>query len=60
MLFYSARITRHPAMQNPTLVVLTDRNDLDGQLFGQFQLCADIPGQTPVQAVGSRREIPLA
>jgi type I site-specific restriction-modification system R (restriction) subunit len=37
-------------MQNPTLVVLTDRNDLDDQLFGQFQRCADILGQTPVQA----------
>ena len=42
----------HPAMQNPTLVVLTDRNDLDDQLFGQFQRCADILGQTPVQASG--------
>ena len=52
MLFYSARIIRHPAMQNPTLVVLTDRNDLDDQLFGQFQRCADILGQTPVQASG--------
>lgn len=50
MLFYAGRIVRHPAMQNPTLVVLTDRNDLDDQLFGQFQRCADILGQTPVQA----------
>jgi type I restriction enzyme R subunit len=39
-------------MQNLTLVVLTDRKDLDGQLFGQFQRCADILGQTPVQASG--------
>ena len=52
MLFYAARVVRHPAMQNPTLVVLTDRNDLDDQLFGQFQRCADILGQTPVQASG--------
>jgi type I restriction enzyme R subunit len=52
MLFYAARMVRHPAMQNPTLVVLTDRNDLDDQLFGQFQRCADILGQTPVQANG--------
>jgi type I restriction enzyme R subunit len=52
MLFYAARIVRHPAMKNPTLVVLTDRNDLDDQLFGQFQRCADILGQTPVQASG--------
>jgi type I restriction enzyme R subunit len=50
MLFYAARIVRHPAMQNPTLVVLTDRNDLDDQLFGQFQRCDEILGQTPVQA----------
>ena len=50
MLFYAARIIRHPAMQNPTLVVLTDRNDLDDQLFGQFQRCHDILGQIPVQA----------
>jgi type I site-specific restriction-modification system R (restriction) subunit len=50
MLFFAARVVRHPAMQNPTLVVLTDRNDLDDQLFGQFQRCADILGQTPIQA----------
>ena len=50
MLFYAARVVRHPAMQNPTLVVLTDRNDLDDQLFGQFQRCHDILGQMPVQA----------
>ena len=50
MLFFAARVVHHPAMQNPTLVLLTDRNDLDDQLFGQFQRCADILGQTPVQA----------
>jgi type I restriction enzyme R subunit len=50
MLFFAARVIREPAMQNPTLVVLTDRNDLDDQLFGQFQRCHDILGQTPVQA----------
>jgi type I restriction enzyme R subunit len=50
MLFYASRVIRHPAMRNPTLVVLTDRNDLDDQLFGQFQRCADVLGQTPVQA----------
>lgn len=48
MLFYAARIVRHPAMQNPTLVVLTDRNDLDDQLFGQFQRCHEILRQMPV------------
>ncbi len=50
MLFYAARVVRHAAMQNPTLVVLTDRNDLDDQLFGQFQRCHEVLGQTPVQA----------
>ncbi len=56
MLFFAARIIREVAMQNPTIVVLTDRNDLDDQLFGQFQRCADILGQTPVQAA-SRDEL---
>ena len=50
MLFYAARVVLHPSMQNPTLVVLTDRNDLDDQLFGQFQRCHDILRQMPVQA----------
>jgi type I restriction enzyme R subunit len=55
MLFYAARIVREPAMRNPTLVVLTDRNDLDDQLFGQFLRCADLLGQTPVQAASRER-----
>jgi type I restriction enzyme, R subunit len=50
MLFFAARVIRESAMRNPTLVVLTDRNDLDDQLFGQFQRCHDILGQMPVQA----------
>ncbi|MHB1736522.1 MAG: type I restriction endonuclease subunit R [Acidithiobacillus sp.] len=50
MLFYAARIVQHPAMQNPTLVVITDRNDLDDQLFGQFQRCHELLRQMPVQA----------
>ena len=50
MLFFAARVVRQPEMRNPTLVVLTDRNDLDDQLFGQFQRCHDILGQMPVQA----------
>jgi type I restriction enzyme R subunit len=50
MLFFAARVIREAAMQNPTLVVLTDRNDLDDQLFGQFQRCHDLLGQMPVQA----------
>ena len=50
MLFYAGRMIRNPAMQNPTIVVLTDRNDLDDQLFGQFHRCSDLLNQTPVQA----------
>ena len=50
MAFYAGRIAREPAMQNPTLVVLTDRNDLDDQLFGAFSRCSDLLGQPPVQA----------
>ena len=56
MLFFAARVIREAAMQNPTLVVLTDRNDLDDQLFGQFQRCHDILGQRPVQAA-NREEL---
>jgi type I restriction enzyme R subunit len=50
MAFYAGRVIHHPAMKNPTLVVLTDRNDLDDQLFGTFQACRDLLGQDPVQA----------
>ena len=50
MAFYAGRIVREPAMGNPTLVVLTDRNDLDGQLFGTFSRCAELLRQPPVQA----------
>ena len=46
---------RHPVMQNPTLVVLTDRNDLDDQLFGQFQRCHELLGQMPVQAASREK-----
>ena len=50
MAFYAGRIIREPAMQNPTLVVLTDRNDLDDQLFATFSRCRDLLRQPPVQA----------
>jgi type I restriction enzyme R subunit len=50
MAFYAGRIVREPAMENPTLVVLTDRNDLDDQLFGTFSRCQDLLRQPPVQA----------
>ncbi len=50
MAFYAGAIVREPAMQNPTIVVLTDRNDLDDQLFGTFSRCQDLLRQPPVQA----------
>ena len=50
MAFYAGQLVKHPAMMNPTLVVLTDRNDLDDQLFGTFSMCRDLIRQTPVQA----------
>ena len=50
MAFYAGQVIKHPAMQNPTLVVLTDRNDLDDQLFATFSLCKDLLRQTPQQA----------
>jgi type I restriction enzyme R subunit len=50
MAFYAGRVILHPAMENPTLVVLTDRNDLDDQLFGTFARCQDLLRQPPVQA----------
>jgi type I restriction enzyme R subunit len=50
MVFYAGKIILHPAMSNPTLVVLTDRNDLDDQLFGTFSGCKELLRQTPEQA----------
>ncbi|GIV89165.1 MAG: DEAD/DEAH box helicase [Chloroflexus sp.] len=50
MVFYAGRIIREPAMENPTIVVLTDRNDLDDQLFATFSRCKDLLRQPPVQA----------
>jgi type I restriction enzyme, R subunit len=50
MAFYAGRVIREPAMGNPTLVVLTDRNDLDDQLFATFARCRDLLRQPPVQA----------
>jgi type I restriction enzyme R subunit len=56
MAFYAGQIIKHPAMENPTLVVLTDRNDLDDQLFATFSMCRDLLRQTPQQA-GDRDEL---
>lgn len=50
MAFYAGRVIRAPAMENPTVVVLTDRNDLDDQLFGTFSRCRELLRQPPVQA----------
>jgi len=56
MAFYAGAIIQHPRMENPTLVVLTDRNDLDDQLYGTFCSCAELLRQTPEQA-GSRADL---
>ena len=53
MVFYAGRLVLEPAMENPTLVVLTDRNDLDGQLYDTFLRCHELLRQKPQQA-GSR------
>jgi type I restriction enzyme R subunit len=50
MVFYTGKIVTHPAMQNPTIVVLTDRNDLDDQLFETFTNCNQLIRQFPKQA----------
>ena len=50
MAFYAGALIRDPSMENPTIVVLTDRNDLDDQLFGTFSRCQDLLRQPPTQA----------
>jgi type I restriction enzyme R subunit len=50
MAFYAGRVILHPVMENPTLVVLTDRNDLDDQLFRTFARCRALLRQAPAQA----------
>ena len=59
MAFYAGQIIAHPAMENPTFVVITDRNDLDDQLFGTFSMCRDLLRQTPRQA-DSREDLQKA
>lgn len=56
MAFYAGKIIQDHRMENPTLVVITDRNDLDDQLFGTFSSCKDLLRQNPRQA-GSREEL---
>lgn len=50
MVCYAGKLLAQPAMNNPTIVVVTDRNDLDGQLYNTFGMAADTLKQTPVQA----------
>jgi type I restriction enzyme R subunit len=50
MAFYAGQLVRRAELENPTIVVITDRNDLDDQLFGTFSMCRDLIRQTPVQA----------
>jgi len=50
MAFYAGQLVRHPELENPTVVVITDRNDLDDQLFATFSMCRDLIRQTPIQA----------
>ncbi len=56
MTCFAARVMQEPAMENPTIVVITDRNDLDGQLFGVFSLAQDLLRERPVQA-GTRQDL---
>ncbi len=50
MAFYVGQIISHPSMENPTVVAISDRNDLDDQLFGTFGMCRDLLRQMPQQA----------
>ena len=50
MLFYAAKMMRDPRMNNPTIVFLTDRNDLDDQLYGEVFAPAEILPEKPAQA----------
>jgi len=50
MAFYAGQLVKHPALENPTIVVITDRNDLDDQLYGTFAGAQDLIRQAPVQA----------
>lgn len=56
MTCFAARVMREAAMENPTIVVITDRNDLDGQLFGVFSLAQDLLREQPVQ-VDTRQDL---
>lgn len=55
--FYAGSIVQHPLMENPTLVVITDTNDLDDQLFGTFARCHQLLRQTQAQNRRHLREL---
>lgn len=50
MAFLAGRLMRHPDLENPTVVVITDRNDLDNQLYATFSRCEALFGEAPEQA----------
>lgn len=50
MTCFAARVMQEPRLENPTIVVITDRNDLDGQLMGVFSLSQDLLREQPQQA----------
>ncbi|NBB16279.1 HsdR family type I site-specific deoxyribonuclease [Caulobacter sp. SLTY] len=52
MAFFAGLVVKTPELENPTIVVLTDRNDLDDQLAATFSLCRDLLRQNPEQADG--------
>ena len=52
MACYAGKLLQQPEMKNPTLVVVTDRNDLDGQLYETFCAADDLLRTTPLQATG--------
>lgn len=56
MTCFAARVMQEPFLENPTIVVITDRNDLDGQLFGVFSLAQDLLREQPVQ-VSTRQDL---
>jgi type I restriction enzyme, R subunit len=50
MAFYAGKVITAPEMKNPTIIVVTDRNDLDGQLFATFSDARELMRETPKQA----------
>lgn len=56
MTCFAARVMQEPQLENPTIVVITDRNDLDGQLFGVFSLAQDLLREQPLQ-VSTRQDL---